>query len=473
MSRMPIKRVVLQTCVVGVILGLGIGALTHPVTVDAARETSAPSREAPLAPAAPAASARQAAIPSGAVAEAETATSAALPAAPAEKRAARPAPRPVEAAAEPVARTLTVGRGDTLSAVLRRANVPAEDVQATIEALRPVFNPRHLRAGQKLVLDFEPLGNGTEPRLALRRLSLPVEFDRDVVVDRTEIGFTGREIVKEFDSRLARMGATISTSLFGAAGLAGVPRQVLFDLIRLYSFDVDFQRDLHPGDNFEVVFERLYDEEGNHVAEGAITYAVLTLSGKRHQLFRHVRPDGRPGYFDEDGESAEKALMRTPIDGARLSSRYGPRKHPILGYTRMHRGLDFAAPRGTPIMAAGSGVIEKAGRNKGYGNYVRIRHNSEYSTAYAHLSRFARGIRAGSRVEQGQVIGYVGTTGLSTGPHLHYEVLSNGRQVNPFALRMPTVKKLEGPELEAFQTRVAAVELQIQGLPLETQIASR
>ena len=183
MSRMPIKRVVLQTCVVGVILGLGIGALTHPVTVDAARETSAPSREAPLAPAAPAASARQAAIPSGAVAEAETATSAALPAAPAEKRAARPAPRPVEAAAEPVARTLTVGRGDTLSAVLRRANVPAEDVQATIEALRPVFNPRHLRAGQKLVLDFEPLGNGTEPRLALRRLSLPVEFDRDVVVD--------------------------------------------------------------------------------------------------------------------------------------------------------------------------------------------------------------------------------------------------------------------------------------------------
>ena len=217
--------------------------------------------------------------------------------------------------------------------MLRRADVPAEDVQATIEALRPVFNPRHLRAGQKLVLDFEPLGNGTETRLALRRLSLPVEFDRDVVVDRTEIGFTGREIVKEFDSRLARMGATISTSQFGAAGLAGVPRQVLFDLIRLYSFDVDFQRDLHPGDNFEVVFERLYDEEGNHVAEGEIAYAVLTpqrqatsalpprAPRRAARLFRRERGKRR------EGSHAYAYRWRAPVIALRAAQASDPRLH--------------------------------------------------------------------------------------------------------------------------------------------------
>ena len=213
---------------------------------------------------------------------------------------------------------------------------------------------------------------------------------------------------------------------------------------------MDFQRDIRPGDGFEVMFKRFHDAEGNLVHNGAIVHAALTLSGERRPIYLHTTADGRTGYFNEKGESARKALMRTPIDGARLSSAFGKRRHPVLGYSMMHRGVDFAAPAGTPIYAAGQGSIVYAGRKGAYGNYIRLRHNRLYATAYAHMRRFARGMAKGRRVKQGQVIGYVGSTGRSTGPHLHYEILREGRRVNPFKVKMPSGRKLTGKELERF-----------------------
>ena len=222
-------------------------------------------------------------------------------------------------------------------------------------------------------------------------------------------------------------------------------------MIRAFSFDVDFQRELQPGDRFALLYETLHEHDGQLAKPGDLLYAELVLSGKPIGIYRFTPESGITDYFTADGRSVRKSLLRTPIDGARISSGYGMRRHPILGYSKMHRGVDFAAPTGTPIYAAGHGTVEKAARFGGYGKYVRIRHNGSYKTAYAHLSRYGRGIKAGARVKQGQVIGYVGSTGRSTGPHLHYEVISNGKQVNPRSIKLPAGERLKGADLKAFQ----------------------
>jgi murein DD-endopeptidase MepM/ murein hydrolase activator NlpD len=225
----------------------------------------------------------------------------------------------------------------------------------------------------------------------------------------------------------------------------------LAKLIQIFSFDIDFQRDIQSGDQFAIMYEELSDEYGKKLGAGKILIAEMKLSGKPIRLYKYKSAKGDTDYYNAKGQSARKSLTLTPIDGARISSGYGRRRHPILGYTKMHRGVDFAAPRGTPVYAGGRGIIEVAGRNGAYGRYIRIRHNSTYKTAYAHLKGFARGIRKGRRVKQGQVIGYVGTTGRSTGPHLHYEILKNGRQMNPRRLNLPSGQKLRGKELARFQ----------------------
>jgi len=246
---------------------------------------------------------------------------------------------------------------------------------------------------------------------------------------------------------------TIENNLSSAAKDAGLPMPVLLEMIRIFSFDVDFQRELQPGDSFEVLYEALFEEDGRLAKTESVLYASLTLSGRRLDMYGFTPKSGADGFFDPEGQSVRKTLMRTPVDGARLSSRFGMRRHPIQGYSRMHQGIDFAAPRGTPIYAAGDGVIESAGRNGGYGKYVRIRHNSTYKTAYAHMSRIAKRARRGKRVRQGQVIGFVGSTGRSTGSHLHYEVLRQGRQVNPLKIKLPSGEKLEGKRLKSFHAR--------------------
>ena len=237
--------------------------------------------------------------------------------------------------------------------------------------------------------------------------------------------------------------------------------------VQVLGFSVDFQREVRKGDEFEVLFESSKDIiSGKTVTGSRLHYISMTLSGDKIEFFHHDHQDGGSGWYDEGGNSAARTLMRTPVNGARLSSGYGQRKHPVLGYSKMHRGIDFAASIGTPIMAAGSGVIEYAGRNGSYGNYVRIRHNSTYKTAYAHLSKVKTGISPGTRVSQGEIIGYVGNTGRSTGPHLHYEILVNNRQVNPLTVRLPAGKSMPEEERLYFDRTVNSIsdELTARGI---------
>jgi murein DD-endopeptidase MepM/ murein hydrolase activator NlpD len=242
-------------------------------------------------------------------------------------------------------------------------------------------------------------------------------------------------------------------------------------MVHIFSFDVDFQREVRPGDGFEIFFERHANAEGRVVREGRIMAAALTLSGQELRYYWHQPKGEAEGeYFDRKGQSARKPLLKTPIDGARLSSRYGRRDHPILGYTRLHQGIDFAAPAGTPIHAAGDGLVQMAGHNGDYGLYVRLRHNGSLTTAYAHLSRIA--VRSGQRLRQGQVVGYVGSSGLSSGPHLHYELHVDNRPVNPLNLRMPTGRRLGGKDMERFLAIASEVDQRMAATPARTRLAS-
>ena len=347
--------------------------------------------------------------------------------------------------------------------VMVGAGAQRTQAHAAITALSKVHDPRRLMPGQEITLIFD-LGADGKPRLV--DVSLDASADRAVVARLGEDGGFRAEAVEKPLERIAQAAAgIIQDSLFLAAKRAGLPAPVTIELIRLYSFDVDFQRDIQPGDHFQVLYEAWRDDSGAVVKFGEILYAELSVNRTALPLYRFRFDDGSSDYFNAKGESVRKALMKTPVDGARLSSRYGKRRHPILGYSRMHRGVDFAAPRGTPIMAAGDGIIEAAGRNGAYGKYIRIRHNSEYKTAYAHLTKFAKGTRRGRRVTQGKIIGYVGSTGRSTGPHLHYEIHRSGRQINPLGLKLPTGRKLRGQELVAFQARRQEIDARWAATP--------
>ncbi len=370
-----------------------------------------------------------------------------------------------------------VGKGDTLAKLLNRAGVTNTEAHHAITALSEHYNPRRIKRGQDLTISFRTRSKPADARLITHRdtfmgLALTPDYKTEIKVTRTDAGtFTAEQVEKTLDRHPVRADGVINNSLYVAGRDAGVPAVVIARLIRILSWDVDFQRDIREGDRFEILYERVADENGKTVYNGNVLYAALTLSGKKTTVYRHKMKDGVVDYFDDKGRAARKALMRTPIDGARLSSRYGKRRHPVLGYKKMHRGIDFAAPRGTPIYAAGNGTVEVAGRKGSYGNYIRIRHNGTYKTAYAHLKSFARGVRSGKRVQQGQVVGYVGTTGRSTGPHLHYEILMNGRQVNPLSIRMPSGKKLQGKALERFMATRAQFDETFASLPTEQSVA--
>ena len=360
---------------------------------------------------------------------------------------------------------LVVGRGDTLMHLFLRAGVPRNQADAAIRAIRPVYDPRRIRPGQKLTLTFLAGDPALEERgIQLRAAKLAVGPTNAIAVERRGGDFAARKIELQTEPRLARVSGEISSSLYRAAEKKDLPLPVLFQLVRVFSWDVDFQREIRTGDEFDVAWETLHTTDGELVDHGDMLYGALTLRGKRIELYRYKSRHGTD-YFDRDGAGARKPLMRTPIDGARLSSRYGKRRHPILGYTRMHRGVDFAARSGTPIYAAGDGRVAYAGRNGSYGIYVRIRHNSRYQTAYAHMRALRRGIRRGASVRQGQVIGYVGSTGRSTGPHLHYEILVDGRQVNPLSVSMPSQVRLKGEDLAAFLAYRGSLEQRLASAP--------
>jgi murein DD-endopeptidase MepM/ murein hydrolase activator NlpD len=356
-------------------------------------------------------------------------------------------------------RMVRVGRGDTLIDLFRNAGVARAEAHEATAAMAAVFDPRALRPGQEITLSFAPAADGEAS--ALLGLSLEPHVGLDISVSRDSDGrFTAAGREAPIRRKLVRLEGHVRSSLFEAGAVAGVPGTIMVELFRVFAYDVDFQRDVQPGDSFEVMFERFVDPHGRIARDGAILFGALTLSGERKRVYRFVDRQGNAEYFTANGESVRKALLRTPIDGARLSSGFGNRKHPILGYTALHRGVDFAAPTGTPIQAAGDGVVEHAGANGAYGNYVRVRHTSEYATAYAHMSRIAN-LKPGMRVRQGQVIGYVGSTGRSTGPHLHYEIIRRGAQVNPLGVKMPVGQRLEAGELTRFRFAAAEIDLRV------------
>ncbi|HEX2479830.1 MAG TPA: peptidoglycan DD-metalloendopeptidase family protein [Geminicoccaceae bacterium] len=368
---------------------------------------------------------------------------------------------------------ITVRRGDTLMDILGRAGIAPSEAHAAVRSLLTVYDPRRLRAGQELLIRAaqQPAEVGARRLIGL---DFDLDFDHTVRVSRGADGsYATAKVARPQRRDLVHRAGIIDDSLYLSAERAAVPQDVTISLIKLFSWDVDFQRDVRQGDRFEALFETVALEDGSDIVRGGdLLYAALSIDGRLFEGYRFELPDGGVAYFDRSGKSLRKFLMRTPIDGARLSSRFGMRRHPILGYNRMHQGVDFAAPTGTPIYAAGEGKVEIAKRNGGYGKYIRIRHTGEYSTAYAHLSRFAKGIAPGRRVRQGEVIGYVGTTGRSTGPHLHYEVLRRGAQINPLQIKQAANQQLAGADLERFGAEIARIDRLREDPPPATRVAS-
>ncbi len=356
----------------------------------------------------------------------------------------------------------TIKSGETLANILIAESVEYAHAHKAIEALKKHYNPRNLRAGQKISFILNRADDG----FILENLTITTSATESVELTRSAKGaFTAAKVKKKLSPELSFAGGTITSSLFEMGYANGIPDGVLAELVQAYSYDVDFQRQIQRGDAMEELFERMKTDDGDEVGYGDIIYATLKLRGTPISIYRYETKDGFAGFYNEKGESVVKALLKTPVNGARISSGFGKRRHPILGYNKMHKGTDFAAPTGTPIYAAGDATVSYVGRKGGYGNYIKLKHNGTYATAYAHLHRFAKGMRSGKKVKQGQVIGYVGSTGRSTGPHLHYEVHKNGKQVNPMREKFKTGKTLKGTELANFKQSLTKIKQQIASMP--------
>lgn len=347
-------------------------------------------------------------------------------------------------------RDVTLKPGDNLGPLLQREGMTGSEAHRFVQAFSEEFSPRRLRAGQTFNLHVE---DGVVSDVTFRPSA-----EKTIFVSRKGDDWAARGVDAEFRYETLSVRATIENSLYVDATRLGAPDKVVAQFANIYEYSVDFQRDIQPGDAFELFFEVARDHKGEIVKAGDLLFTSFSPRGKKMDYWLFEDSAGQENFYDVDGKTAKRKLRATPINGARLSSSYGSRRHPILGYRKMHSGVDFAAPRGTPILAAGSGVIERANRYGSFGNYVRIRHSDGYQTAYAHMKGFARGIRAGARVRQDQVIGYVGTTGRSTGPHLHYEVIHNGKKINPRRLSQLSGKPLSSTQLPLFETRRAEIE---------------
>ena len=363
----------------------------------------------------------------------------------------------------PAEQTVEVQKGDTLLDVLLNAGVTQAQAHDAVDALKTVFPARGLMPGQqiKLKLNTDETADTESASSAMDLIGLKLQptVGQDVTLTRgLGGGFVAATVSRPLTVATMRGAGSIDSSLFEAGQDEGVPVPVMSDVIHALSYDVDFQRDIQPGDQFEIVYERYQDAEGNFAKPGNVLYASLRLRGKLIEFYRFKPKDGVADFYGPDGTSIKKALLRTPVDVVHVTSGFGMRRNPILGFSMMHRGVDFAAPVGTPIFAAGDGAIVRIGGYGDYGNYIQIRHNNQFATAYAHLSRFAPGLSTGARVHQGQVIAYVGTTGRSTGPHLHFEVLRDGTQINPLSNNLPMGDKLQGKDADAFRNARATID---------------
>ncbi len=357
--------------------------------------------------------------------------------------------------------TVALRNGQTLNSLLEKFEVPTEMALQAIESMQDKFSPRAIKAGQQITLMFKPTEDGEREFTGYR---FSPDSLRDIVVyDEKGTGeFSTKVIEKDLHKALVAKGGTIVGSLSGAAAKAGVPHAILSQMIKAYSYTVDFQRDINEGDKFEVLYEAEVDDKGRPFRTGDLVYARLILDDEEQPVYLYKNAAGTNEYFKANGQSIRRSLLKTPIDGVKITSGFGFRLHPILGYSKMHTGIDFSAKVGTPILAAGDGVVNRANWFSTYGNYVLIKHSNGMETAYAHMSRFATGIHGGSKVKQGQVIGYVGTTGRSTGAHLHYEVHMAGKPINPMGVKVPMGTQLAGGEMHKFRLRIGSLETQMK-----------
>ena len=344
-----------------------------------------------------------------------------------------------------------ISSGETFDKILNNYSISNEEILEIKKNLNSDYNLNNLKTNLDIKFTIDQSNNKK-----ITSFLFPVSRTEKIQLTKnleTNI-FEKKIIITNLNKKILFKEGKITESLYKAAVDLSVQPNIIIEFARIYGFQVDFQRDIRKNDNFQIMYEVFQDDNGKAFETGNIIFADLKLSGTNNSLY-YFDKKGSEGHYDQNGKSVEKALMKTPINGARLSSAFGMRKHPIDGYNKMHRGTDFAAPMGTPIMASGSGVITRARWCGGGGNCVKIKHNSTYETIYAHMKNFAREIKEGSRVKQGQIIGYVGSTGNSTGPHLHYEVVVNGKKINSQKLKLPSGKTLKGKEREVFEvTRI-------------------
>lgn len=392
--------------------------------------------------------------------------------------------------------TVAVRPGDTLLRLLYRGGLSHDEAMDVAEAIAPLYNPARLRPGQEIrfvstvtgppnpgrypahmpgiVIPFEAAVSAAEGGASAERagaagssaralpgpdrIEIVTSVENRIIVRRTPDGVQAEEIANPLETRESVASGTIVTSLYGAGRDAGLSNNLLMQLIDLLAFEVDFQREFHPGDSFRVLYEQHFSRQGEPIRTGNLLAAEVELRHRTIRMYRFKGSNGRADYFDEAGTTIRKTLLRTPIDGARITSGYGYRRHPVRGYSHLHRGVDFAGPVGTPVYAAGSGQVERLRFTQGFGNHMVLRHRNGYKTLYAHMNGFARGMHTGKTVEQGQLIGFLGNTGMSTGPHLHYEVYLNGVPVNPASLSFPPERSLTGSERRSFDAARDALD---------------
>ena len=344
--------------------------------------------------------------------------------------------------------------GETFDKILKEYSINKNEIIEIKESLLKKVNINKLNTNQKIQFVVDQTNNKIKEFIFQISNTEKIYLSRDNEVTK----FNQKILTVELDKKVIFKENTILQSLYKAATDQNIPPNTIIEFARIYGFQVDFQRDIRKDDKFQIMYEVFIDKNKKVIETGEIIFANLKLSGQNNSLFYFDKEDVI-GHYDKNGKSVQKALMKTPINGARLSSSFGLRKHPIDGFTKMHRGTDFAAPKGTPIMASGNGIIKKVGWCGGGGNCIKIRHNSTYETVYAHMSKFARGMKTGVRVKQGQTIGFVGSTGKSTGPHLHYEVIVNGKKVNSQTLKLPSGKILKGKNRQLFETNKIKIDV--------------
>ena len=347
-----------------------------------------------------------------------------------------------------------IQNNDSIEKILKKFEVDPSDIKKIIINLKQK-KLTNIYAGRKLTLILKKLENGSK---TVVNLLYPINNTLSIEIRKNQNNFIVKENILQLYKKEVVIKNEIKNNLYSAAVEAGIEPNIIIEFARIYGFEVDFQRDIRKGDWFEILYEKFVDDNNKVRDTGKIIYASMYVNGEEINLY-NFKYNNEEEYYDIKGKSITKSLMKTPVNGARLSSSFGMRKHPILGYNKMHKGTDFAAPSGTPIMASGSGIVSRARWCGGGGNCVKIKHNSTYQTVYAHMKSFGRGIREGVRVKQGQIIGYVGSTGKSTGPHLHYEVILNGKKINSQKLKLPSGKILKNNERRLFEVKKIKIDV--------------